>query len=619
MTGRSLPLLLFGPETLNIAETTRMIEVARACKGVFSTQFYGYGGEYERLIGEAGFVCHTLEPRLTPERAEELWKADRVERGGRFFTRDELVRRAHAEVARFERLRPAAVVIGFTMSTYFSARLARVPLVAVTPLALSRAFFDLGMGFWPDMLSFPPLTWLPDRWLDGAFNAWGRRSRLLLGTLNGTADTLGLPRWRRAVEFLDADEMLVANTPGVVGVDELPAPYRYVGPVFARLEGEVPREILEMPRDLPVVYFAMGSSANGAVLRRALLALAGLPCRVIAPVRRHLLDDMPSLPDRVLITDWLPAHKVNPLADVSFIHGGEGTVQTAAVSGTPFLGVGLQPEQEVNIEFYVRQGSAIRLRKREVSKARIAAALAALLQEPSYRVNARRVAEELAGWNGPENVVRFLAERYGGDPGRRMRLGEGAGETQETGATVAGRADARVESVELAPFVPSRDAPLLETWLRRPHVSRWWGDPAQASAEAAEPRAGGGEALIVADGVPAGYVRWQVPSREELDAAGLHDVPGDAVDIDIAIGEASLLDRGVGSRALTALRERLFRDGAPTVMLATSVDNARAVRSYEKAGFTRRRRFVDTDGETYWLMAADAPVQRSRPAGRAES
>lgn len=159
--------------------------------------------------------------------------------------------------------------------------------------------------------------------------------------------------------------------------------------------------------------------------------------------------------------------------------------------------------------------------------------------------------------------------------------------------------------IELAPFLPERDLALLETWLGRPHVSRWWGEPAEALQEIVEPPAGGGEALISVDGVPAGYVRWQTPAREELDAAGLHEVPDDAIDIDIALGEQELLGKGIGSRALSLLRDRLLHDGTRTIMLATSVDNVRAIRAYEKAGFVRRRRFVDTDGGTYWLMVSE--------------
>ena len=164
----------------------------------------------------------------------------------------------------------------------------------------------------------------------------------------------------------------------------------------------------------------------------------------------------------------------------------------------------------------------------------------------------------------------------------------------------------RAAHVQLTPFVPDRDSGLLESWLRRPHVSRWWGDPLKALEEASRPPAGGGEALIDVDGVPVGYVRWQVPVREELDAAGLSELPDDVIDIDIAIGEADLLGRGIGSRVLSTLRARLTRDGASTVILATSVENARAVRAFEKAGFVRRRQFVDTDGGQYWLMVSDA-------------
>lgn len=173
--------------------------------------------------------------------------------------------------------------------------------------------------------------------------------------------------------------------------------------------------------------------------------------------------------------------------------------------------------------------------------------------------------------------------------------------------------------VELTPFVPERDLALLESWLARPHVSRWWGDPQATLRELSRPPAGGGEAMISVDGERAGYVRWQVPGRGELDAAGLHEVPDDAIDIDIAIGDRDLLGRGIGVQALTVLRDRLIGDGATTIMLATSVDNLRAIRAYEKAGFVRRRRFIDSDGGSYWLMTAeDLPPASGNDDGAAE-
>lgn len=160
--------------------------------------------------------------------------------------------------------------------------------------------------------------------------------------------------------------------------------------------------------------------------------------------------------------------------------------------------------------------------------------------------------------------------------------------------------------VGLADFLPERHGDLLGSWLRRPHVSRWRGDPDKALLEVATPPNEGGEALITVDGRPVGYLRWQVPDRAELDAAGLHEVPPDAVDIDIAVGETAWLGRGVGPQALMLLVDRLVAEGASTIMLATSTTNVRAVRAYETAGFIRRRQFVDTDGGTYWLLTIEA-------------
>jgi aminoglycoside 6'-N-acetyltransferase len=103
-------------------------------------------------------------------------------------------------------------------------------------------------------------------------------------------------------------------------------------------------------------------------------------------------------------------------------------------------------------------------------------------------------------------------------------------------------------------------------------------------------------AVIVADGVPVGYLCWQRPSQDELEAAGLTDLPEDLVDIDILIGESEAVGQGVGPRALGLLLDRLRAD--PLVSFAgvgTSVSNERAIRAFEKTGFRLFREFEDPE------------------------
>lgn len=53
-------VLVFFPATWNLAETTRTLEVAKACHHSFDVQFASYGGQFEPLIEDAGFVLTTF-------------------------------------------------------------------------------------------------------------------------------------------------------------------------------------------------------------------------------------------------------------------------------------------------------------------------------------------------------------------------------------------------------------------------------------------------------------------------------------------------------------------------------------------------------------------------------
>lgn len=161
-----------------------------------------------------------------------------------------------------------------------------------------------------------------------------------------------------------------------------------------------------------------------------------------------------------------------------------------------------------------------------------------------------------------------------------------------------------MHKVTLEPFDPTRDAEMLRRWLAQPHVAKWWGDAARAM-EHARQSAPESHALIVADGAPVGYLCWQEPPGDELEAAGLTDLPAGLVDIDILIGEARLLGQGIGSRALEALLARLCA-GRPVRFagLGTSTANTQAIRCCERVGFRLFREFEDPEwGPCRYLIA----------------
>jgi aminoglycoside 6'-N-acetyltransferase len=124
--------------------------------------------------------------------------------------------------------------------------------------------------------------------------------------------------------------------------------------------------------------------------------------------------------------------------------------------------------------------------------------------------------------------------------------------------------------------------------------------------EDSEGRSPDSSAIIAVDGVAVGYVCWQTLSHDELEAAGLLDLPKGLVDIDVFIGEPDYLNRGVGSKSLLLLLDRLR--AAPSVSVAgvgTSAANKQAIRAFEKAGFHLFREFRDPEFGSCWYMVAD--------------
>jgi RimJ/RimL family protein N-acetyltransferase/predicted enzyme related to lactoylglutathione lyase len=152
-------------------------------------------------------------------------------------------------------------------------------------------------------------------------------------------------------------------------------------------------------------------------------------------------------------------------------------------------------------------------------------------------------------------------------------------------------------AVELRAFDAERDLALVAAWLEEPVARRWWGDPIAALADLVE-REPGTAAVVAWDGRSVGVLCWQVPTREELEDAGLADLPRDLVDVDVLIGETDARGQGVAPEALRQLCARLREKGVRLVGMGAANANEPALVAYVRAGFVPYRDFQE-DGEGY--------------------
>jgi UDP:flavonoid glycosyltransferase YjiC (YdhE family) len=410
------------PNCAYLSETTRMLEIHRALRerGA-AVRMATHGGVHENLLRAADVEYDVVGPPMSAERSAAFVRsavgAGPVDQS--MYTDDELRSYVLAEAAYFSANRVTVAVTGFTLTALLSTRLAGIPLVTEHAGSFVPPVFERGIlpapGNLPWLLGGP----LPRRVINRALP----RLRYYCAGFNRIAAELGVEGVPSLPALLLGDLTLVPEIPQVVGVSssDLAAwsprgrsayrrgtTLRYTGPLYAHLDIPLPERVarfLDSPG--PVVYVAL-TSTGPELIREVIGALAEVDARILVAATVHDLADLAS--DRVMVESVLPSHLVMPHVDLAVVTGGQGSMQTAMASGTPALGIPLQPEQDLNVVLLERIGAAHRIPPRRAGTPRLATLVRRMLADDRYRQAARGVQRLYAGVDGPALAAEAIME-----------------------------------------------------------------------------------------------------------------------------------------------------------------------------------------------------------------
>lgn len=388
--------ILFSPESFNMGETTRCIEIARVARERGHTVlFHVYSPKYLGLLESARLPVHLREPIMSDAEAEQIMALDQG-RGVRHpFTTDMVRRRVTAELAAIRDFNADAVVIGSNLTMLLSARIAGIPIFYARPYAYSSTYFskkpvggELAAPGWlravARVFSYKPVSFMR------------------------VAREYGLRLPRRTVDMLSADVNLICSLFTQLRGDSLIEPDVGVGPIYYRAPGELP-QIVHEPRDRPLIYVGMGSSGSADILAQVLRQLSAAPVDVLVGGGVQL-SDTSMLGNNIHFAGTVPAHLLAGHIDASMTHGGEGTVQTACLAGVPFAGIAMQAEQSWNIEECVRYGNALRFTKNDVRRGNMRDILDRLLADEGMRARARQLGEAMRTMDGAALAVEKIED-----------------------------------------------------------------------------------------------------------------------------------------------------------------------------------------------------------------
>jgi aminoglycoside 6'-N-acetyltransferase len=152
------------------------------------------------------------------------------------------------------------------------------------------------------------------------------------------------------------------------------------------------------------------------------------------------------------------------------------------------------------------------------------------------------------------------------------------------------------------------DLPLLRRWDTQPHVMAATGDDDFFDWETELPRSVDWRELLIAelDGRPIGFLQIIDPATEETHYWG--DAEENLRAVDIWIGEAADLGKGLGTQMMRLALDRCFSDPkVKAVLIDPLFRNVSARRFYERLGFRplERRTFGTDDCMVYRVARND--------------
>lgn len=175
---------------------------------------------------------------------------------------------------------------------------------------------------------------------------------------------------------------------------------------------EVPEWLLEPPsrRRVCITWGTTLAKVNpNLVLAGQMLeAVAGIDAEVVVTVAPSHREHLGPIPDGIRVVDALPLHLLLPTCDLMIHQGGNGTTMTGVVNGVPQLIVPQFPDQAFVANQLAPTGAAAVLLPEDAGPDTVRGLVTDLLENPQWRADAGRLADEANAQPAPTEIVPVL-------------------------------------------------------------------------------------------------------------------------------------------------------------------------------------------------------------------
>jgi UDP:flavonoid glycosyltransferase YjiC (YdhE family) len=327
-----------------------------------------------------------------------------------------------AELSLLDSLKPRVVIVDFRPTVYISARLRRLPLIALLGGRWLYQYAATPYGAFRTYAHYAVISKLVStRGADLLMPALQRLAmRYKMRPMARAFKRHGLPPRRTPWEMLVGDYNLILDTDLMCPTKPLPGNFAKVGPIFWSPTQSLPPWVPELHHRRPLIYVTMGSTAHPDLFRALLEIFRGLKAHILMTTGGQITLRAEEIPPNVRVETYLPGEQVMAYVDLVIHHGGAGTVYQTISAGKPSIAVATHFEQEIVGGILEAQGAGIFLTMREVLShpALLNRAVEKMLQNPTaFAQNIRRLHEDLQRYNpvqsAADHIEAFLTSTSG--------------------------------------------------------------------------------------------------------------------------------------------------------------------------------------------------------------
>ena len=392
--------ILFFAEAVSLAHVTRPLVLAQGLDTAVWDIHFACADAYSFCLAAQPFTRHHVHS-ISPETFLQ-----RLSSGSPLYTEAELRAYVECDLELLDKLKPDIVAGDFRLSLAVSARLRKIPYLALTnahwsPYSANHNFpfpehptarlFGVGLAGWMFQRLRPMIFALHARPMNRVRAHYG---------MPAIADLRNL--------YTDGDWTLYADTPGLVPTENLPPRHRYIGPLIWSPDIARPDWWSALQLGRPTIYVTLGSTGQVLLLPEALAEMSDIDANLVVATAGRI--DPAHLPAGVRAADYLPGLEAAARSDLVICNGGSATVYQALSAGKPVVGVCSNMDQYLTMNCVEAVGAGLLLRAGQTSGTALRDAALKVLGNPRYTAAARKTADDFLRLHAPGQFARITLE-----------------------------------------------------------------------------------------------------------------------------------------------------------------------------------------------------------------